>query len=131
MRVLEWLKRPEAGVEELARRDGRLRRLPPDLRRTLEIEIKYAGYVERQVREIEGRKKLEGKLIPKGMEFKDLEALSIEAREWLARVTPTTLGQAARIPGMRPSDIAVLAVYVEQRARVGREGTAGGRAGRR
>jgi len=76
------------------------------------LEGRYAGYVERQYREVERLEKLEGQRIPRDFDFRKLTQLRIEAREKLSSHNPSSLGQASRIPGINPADIAVLMVYL-------------------
>ncbi|MFM8931562.1 MAG: hypothetical protein ACKOS8_06765 [Gemmataceae bacterium] len=76
------------------------------------LEGRYAGYVERQYREVERLEKLEGQRIPPSFDFKQITQLRIEAREKLSKHMPSSLGQASRIPGINPADIAVLLLYL-------------------
>jgi tRNA uridine 5-carboxymethylaminomethyl modification enzyme len=112
--VADWLRRPEADI----------RRVLPWLERTLgepipftvaaaiETETKYAGYIAQQQRQIERLKSSDGRAIPEDFAYSDIPGLSTEVRQKLMRVRPTTLGQAARIPGVTPAAIAVLDVYL-------------------
>ncbi len=79
--------------------------------------VKYAGYIERQQAQVAQYRRLEGRAIPEGFAYERLTALSHEGREKLRRVRPTSVGQAARIPGLTPADIAVLLVALEQHRR--------------
>jgi tRNA uridine 5-carboxymethylaminomethyl modification enzyme len=81
----------------------------------LEIEVKYEGYIKRQLADIEKMKKMETRHIPEGFDYQALPGLSNEARQKLAAVQPRTLGQAARITGVSPSDIATLYVALERK----------------
>lgn len=112
--LAEWLRRPEADI----------RRVLPWLERTLgepipftvaaaiETETKYAGYIAQQQRQIERLRSCDGRTIPEDFAYSDIPGLSTEVRQKLMRVRPTTLGQAARIPGVTPAAIAVLDVYL-------------------
>jgi len=84
-------------------------------REQAEIEIKYAGYIEKQRLEIERFEKLESKRLPDGIDYAALDGLRLEARQKLARIQPVSLGQAARISGVSPADISVLMIYLKQK----------------
>lgn len=112
----ELLRRPEISYRdlvELTGRDG----LAPDVVEQVELTIKYAGYVARQQVQIERQQRLERHTIPQSVDYSKIKALSFEAREKLTKVRPTTVGQAARIPGVSPADIAILMVHLERSAR--------------
>ncbi len=83
----------------------------------VEIDAKYAGYIERQEMEIERQRRWDSRKIPADFRYGELANLRAETRERLERVRPTDLGQASRIPGVRPADIAVLTVYLEHEAK--------------
>jgi len=110
----QWLKRPEARIEEI--RKWVLETLGGEpvrgLMATIETEIKYAGYITQQERQIDRLKKSEGRRIPGSFEFRGIPGLSREIGEKLEKVQPATLGQAARIPGVTPAAIAILDVYL-------------------
>ena len=115
VRAIELLKRPEvqyAGLIEIARLEPVL---DFDQAAELEIEVKYEGYVRRQSDAIERSKRLEDALIPDGMDYATVQGLSTEARERLANVRPRSLGQAARMPGITPAAISLLAVHIRVR----------------
>lgn len=80
----------------------------------MEIEIKYEGYIERQLRQVEQFKKMEKKKIPSEINYDDIESLRLEARQKLKALKPVSVGQASRISGVSPADISVLVVYLEQ-----------------
>ncbi len=113
-----WLRRPEAATGPLARwlteavGDELLR----GVLSTVETEVKYAGYIGQQERQIGRMKDAERRPIPAGFRYADVPGLSREIREKLERVSPVTLGQAARIPGVTPAAIAVLDVYLSVRS---------------
>lgn len=86
-----------------------------DALETAEVEIKYGGYLKQEYEQIERAKKMEEKLLPKDINYLDIEGLRIEAREKLDKIRPLNLGQAGRISGVNPADIAVLIVYLAQR----------------
>ena len=108
--AFELLKRPQVEYEKLAREIGRGENVDVAMGQRIETEIRYEGYIKRQLRQIEAVKKQESRLIPEGFEYAGLEGLRLEAREKLAMVRPRSLGQAARIPGVSPSDIAQLSL---------------------
>ncbi len=108
------LARPEINYRDLAPFDPERPFLEPQVIEEVEIEIKYRGYIERQKREIEEFKKMENKTIPPNFDFSSLQVISREAREKLQKVKPATLGQAARVAGVTPSDIAALYILLEK-----------------
>ena len=91
--------------------------MPEDVIDQVEIEIKYEGYIERQLRQIEQFKKMEKKRIPEELDYDDVPSLRLEARQKLKSFHPVSVGQASRISGVSPADISVLLVYLEQYSR--------------
>jgi tRNA uridine 5-carboxymethylaminomethyl modification enzyme len=89
-----------------------LQEYPASVKETAEITIKYEGYLKKGQEQIERAKKLEDKLLPESIDYNKIDGLRIEAREKLSKVRPRSLGQAARIFGVNPADIAVLMVYL-------------------
>ena len=112
VRAIELLRRPEVSYETLIGLAGLETRLDTDAAAELETEIKYAGYVRRQAEAIERFQRMEDSLIPEALDFAEVGGLSTEVRERLARVRPRSLGQAARMPGITPAAVALLAVYL-------------------
>lgn len=112
--IAELLCRPELNYEILKEIDPDRKRLPDDVIKQVEIEIKYEGYIERQLRQIEQFKKMEQKKIPENIDYEDILSLRIEARQKLISFRPVSVGQASRISGVSPADISVLLVYLEQ-----------------
>jgi tRNA uridine 5-carboxymethylaminomethyl modification enzyme len=110
----QWLKRPEARIDEIREWiDGILGEPPVDgVLTTVETEIKYAGYISQQERQIERLNGAGARPIPSDFAFRAIPGLSREIREKLERVRPTSLGQAARIPGVTPASIAILDIYL-------------------
>ncbi|MBQ9934184.1 MAG: tRNA uridine-5-carboxymethylaminomethyl(34) synthesis enzyme MnmG, partial [Ruminiclostridium sp.] len=82
----------------------------------VEISIKYEGYIARQQRQVEEMRRLEGKLLPADIDYNDLSGLRLEARQKLGEIRPLNLGQASRISGVSPADIAALMIYLERRS---------------
>ena len=123
--LAELLCRPELDYEKLAVLDPeRAGRLPLSKRAAeqVEIGIKYEGYIERQKRQVENFEKMENRRIPDGIDYDDVESLRLEARYRLKTIRPSSVGQAARLSGVSPADIAVLLVYLEKnRGNVSRE----------
>lgn len=109
------LRRPEVQWADLARVVEELSELPASLAVRTEVEIKYAGYIEKQREQVARYERMEGREIPPHVSFCELKGLSMEAREKLAKYRPQTVGQASRISGVSPADIAVLMVYLEGR----------------
>ena len=81
----------------------------------MEIQVKYAGYLARQEKQVEEFKKEESRLLPEDMDYSAIAGLRLEAREKLERIRPMSIGQAGRISGVSPADIAVLLIYLEQK----------------
>ena len=108
-----FLKRPEINMEiikQLIPLD-----YPKDILEEVEIEIKYEGYIAKVYKEAEKSKKLEEKLIPKDIDYDDILNLASEARQKLSQIRPLSIGQATRISGVNPSDIAILTVYLKKK----------------
>lgn len=113
--AIQMLRRPEIGYDHLIQMGvGR-----PDLDRSVlqEVEtlIKYEGYIQKEIDQVERVRRLEGKRIPPELDYSRLTGLSMEAREKLGRIRPESIGQASRISGVSPADVAMLMVYLEQR----------------
>lgn len=112
--LAELLRRPEIHYEDLAPIDPARPELPCDVIEQAEIDIKYDGYIKRQMKQVEQFKKLEGKKIPEDLDYDQVKSLRIEAVQKLKLCKPLSLGQASRISGVSPADISVLLVYLEQ-----------------
>ncbi|HOM82538.1 MAG TPA: tRNA uridine-5-carboxymethylaminomethyl(34) synthesis enzyme MnmG [Armatimonadota bacterium] len=112
--LAQILRRPGIRYADLRALDPEMPELPPDVVEQVEIEVKYAGYIERQRAQVEHHRRLEKRLIPEGFPYEQVRALSHEGREKLMRVRPASVGQAARIPGLTPADISVLLVALER-----------------
>ena len=107
--------RPELTYEVLAKIDPKRMPLPADVIEQVEIEIKYEGYIERQMRQVEQYKKMEKKRIPADLDYNDISSLRLEARQKLIAFKPVSVGQASRISGVSPADISVLLIYLEKK----------------
>jgi len=108
------LKMPEITYVDLAKIDQVPQELPEIVKEKVEIEIKYEGYIQRELKEIEKYKKLENMVIPEEFDYSELKGFKREAKEKLMRIKPRSIGQASRISGVSPGDIAVLMVYLKQ-----------------
>lgn len=113
----ELIRRPELNYEKVKALDPDRKELRKDIVDTVEIEIKYEGYIKKQQIQINQFKKLENKKLDTNMDYSHIEGLRIEAREKLADIKPESLGQASRITGVSPADINVLLIYLEQQRR--------------
>ena len=112
--LAELICRPELNYEMLAEIDPERKELPEDVITQVEIEIKYEGYIQRQLRQVEQFKKMEKKLIPPSLDYDNVKSLRLEARQKLKSFHPVSIGQASRISGVSPADISVLLIYLEQ-----------------
>jgi len=115
--LAELMCRPELSYEILAPLDPEREKLPDEVIEQVEIEIKYEGYITRQLRQVEQYKKMEKKKIPVDLDYDDVPSLRLEARQKLKKYRPVSVGQASRISGVSPADISVLLVYLEHAAR--------------
>ncbi len=111
--LTELIRRPELDYEKLAPIDKNRPELPCDVREQVNINIKYDGYISRQIKQVESFKRLEKKKIPEGFNYDEVPSLRLEARQKLKIYNPTSIGQASRISGVSPADISVLLVYME------------------
>ena len=112
--LAELICRPELNYEILKELDSERKWLPDDVIEQVEIEIKYEGYIERQLRQVEQFKKMEKKKIPDDLNYDNVPSMRLEARQKLKSFRPISVGQASRISGVSPADISVLLVYFEQ-----------------
>jgi tRNA uridine 5-carboxymethylaminomethyl modification enzyme len=111
----QWLRRPEIDLDHLLVKIPNLcEELPEDLRASVEMDIKYEGYVSRDLAQVEKQRKTEEQLIPITLDFHAIRALRRETREKLATIRPQTIGQAGRISGVTPADIGVLLVWLKK-----------------
>ncbi len=107
----QLLRRPENTYAQLPKRDTTL---PDDVIQQVEIEIKYSGYIERQELDVEKLKTMEGKMIPEWLDYHTVPSLRTEARHKLSNIKPRTIGQATRISGVTPSDVALLMIWMKR-----------------
>jgi len=112
--LAELIRRPELSYELLKEIDPERKELPWDVKEQVDINIKYDGYIRRQMKQVEQFKKLEQKKIPEDLDYEKVGSLRIEARQKLEAYRPVSIGQASRISGVSPADISVLLVYLEQ-----------------
>ena len=112
--IAELIRRPELNYEDLAPIDKERPFLPWDVKEQVEINLKYEGYIKRQMKQVEQFKKLEAKKIPEDLDYEKVGSLRIEARQKLEEYRPVSIVQASRISGVSPADISVLLVYLEQ-----------------
>ncbi len=115
--LAELMKRPELGYKVLAPLDHERSDLRDDIWKQCEVQIKYAGYIKKQLQQIEKFKNLESKKLPETIDYSAIEGLRLEARQKLDQVKPDSIGQASRISGVSPADISVLMVFMEQQKR--------------
>ena len=111
--LAELIRRPELNYEVLAPIDKNRPELRYDIREQVNINIKYDGYITRQLKQVEQFKKLESKKIPEDMDYDQVKSLRIEAVQKLKLYRPVSIGQASRIAGVSPADVSVLLVYLE------------------
>ena len=110
--LAELLKRPELSYETIKDIDKDRKELPEDVKEQVNIELKYDGYIKRQLRQVEQYKKLENKKIPEDIDYDDVYSLRKEAVQKLKELRPASVGQASRISGVSPADISVLLIYL-------------------
>lgn len=116
--LAELIRRPELSYNAIAPLDENRPDLPWDVREQVDINIKYEGYIRRQMKQVEQFKKLEAKKIPEDLDYEKIGSLRIEARQKLMSYRPVSIGQASRISGVSPADISVLLVYLDQYGRM-------------
>ena len=113
-RLADLLRRPENTYESLSPLDRDRPDLPPAVREAVEISVKYQGYIDRQLRQVEEQRRMESHPLPPDLDYHAMEGLRLEARQKLDRIRPLNLGQAGRISGVSPSDVAVLMITLER-----------------
>ena len=113
-RMIDLLRRPELDYDMLAPFDRTRPNLPPAVTRQVEIRVKYEGYLQRQQKQIEEFTREEERLLPPDADYNSIAGLRLEARQKLSQIRPRSIGQAGRISGVSPSDIAVLLIWLER-----------------
>ena len=113
-RLADLLRRPQVTYGDIAPFDKDRPALPAAVTEEVEIQIKYAGYLQRQLKQVEEFKKEESRLLPADMDYASIGGLRLEARQKLQQIRPMSIGQAGRISGVSPADIAVLLIWLEQ-----------------
>ena len=112
-RLIDLLRRPQLTYDNLAAFDPERPDLPPAVREQVEISVKYEGYIQRQLRQAAEFEKLERRVLPEDMDYSAIQGLRLEAREKLSDVRPLNLGQAGRISGVSPADVAALMIWLQ------------------
>ena len=113
-RLADLLRRPQVSYEDIAPFDPDRPALPAAVTEEVQIQLKYAGYLQRQLRQVEEFKKEESRLLPESIDYHSIAGLRLEAKEKLSAIRPMSIGQAGRISGVSPADIAVLLIWLEQ-----------------
>lgn len=119
-KLIDLLRRPELSYVDLARFDPDRPALPAVIREQVEIRVKYAGYIDRQQRDVEQYRKLQSRPLPADLDYEQVDSLRLEARQKLNQVKPLNFGQAARISGVSPADITALMIFIETRWKEGK-----------
>ena len=114
-RLADLLRRPQVTYGDLAPFDPDRQPLPLAVTEEVQIQVKYAGYLARQEKQVEAFRKEEARLLPEDTDYESISGLRLEARQKLSQIRPVSIGQAGRISGVSPADIAVLLIYLEQK----------------
>jgi len=109
----QMLRRPEVDYKTVESLSPAPEEIHPEVKEQVEIQTKYAGYIQKSHQQIEKQKKLEEKLIPESLDYAEVKGLASEAREKLNKIRPRSIGQASRISGVTPADISILMVFLE------------------
>ena len=112
-RLIDLLRRPQLGYDDLAPFDPERPDLPQDVREQVAITVKYEGYIQRQQRQVAEFEKLERRLLPPDMDYSHIQGLRLEAREKMDALRPLNVGQAGRISGVSPADVAALMIWLQ------------------
>ena len=112
--LIALLRRPQLTYDDLRDFDAGCRAFPTALAESVEIAVKYEGYIRRQMAEVAEFARLERRTLPEGIDYQSIDGLRLEAREKLAAIRPQNLGQAGRISGVSPADLAALMIYLER-----------------
>ena len=114
VRLIDLLRRPQVTYGDIAPFDTQRPQLPPAVTQEVEIQVKYAGYLARQEKQVEAFRKEESRQLPPDLDYEAITGLRLEARQKLGQIRPVSIGQAGRISGVSPADIAVLLIWLEQ-----------------
>ena len=114
-RLADLLRRPQVTYDDIAPFDPERPELPLSVTEEVQIQLKYAGYLARQEKQVEIFRKEESRLLPEDMDYESIAGLRLEAKEKLMQIRPMSIGQAGRISGVSPADIAVLLIWLEQK----------------
>jgi tRNA uridine 5-carboxymethylaminomethyl modification enzyme len=120
--LAQLLRRPEISIYDIETLSEAVNKFDPDVALEAEVEIKYAGYIDRQMEMVERFRKIENASIPEDLNYSDIKGLSREVREKLVRIKPQSLGQASRISGITPAAISLLSIYLRKRKSATRQG---------
>ena len=115
VRLIDLLKRPQINYECLTEIDTTRPQIDPNVFEQVEVEIKYEGYINKQLEQIERMRRLESRKLPLDFDYNDIAGLRLEAREKLNKIKPQSIGQASRISGVSPADISVLLIWLAQK----------------
>ena len=113
-RLADLLRRPQVTYADIAPFDPQRPQLPEAVTQEVEIQVKYAGYLARQEKQVEAFRKEESRMLPSDIDYEAICGLRLEARQKLNQIRPMSIGQAGRISGVSPADIAVLLIWLEQ-----------------
>ena len=113
-RLADLIRRPQVTYADIAPFDVNRPELPKAVTEEVELQLKYAGYLARQEKQVEEFKKEESRRLPEDIDYAAIAGLRLEAQEKLQQIRPMSIGQAGRISGVSPADIAVLLIYLEQ-----------------
>ena len=113
-KIADLIRRPQLNYNDIAPFDVDRPSLPDDVCEQVELQIKYAGYIEKQLDQIEQMKKLEEKTLPQNTDYSQVYGLRLEAAEKLNKIQPHSIGQASRISGVSPADISMLVVWLHK-----------------
>lgn len=113
-KLADLIRRPQINYKDIAQFDSERPVLDDEISEQVELQIKYEGYISKQLQQIEQMRKLESKKLPKGLDYTQIRGLRLEAIEKLNKIHPGSIGQASRISGVSPADISLLAVWLQQ-----------------
>ena len=114
VRLIDLLKRPQLDYKTLEEIDVSRPKIDPNIFEQVEVEIKYEGYISKQLKQVEQMRKLETKLLPSDFDYTEIKGLRLEAQEKLNKIKPKNIGQASRISGVSPADISVLLIWLAE-----------------